>query len=78
VLEQTPPELAADIVTHGIWLTGGGALLRGLDKLLMQETGIPVHVADDPLSCVAIGAGQALDQIDMLTETHFSYAGMEA
>ena len=78
VLEQTPPELAADIVTHGIWLTGGGALLRGLDKLLMQETGIPVHIAEDPLSCVAMGAGQALDQIEMLTETHFSYAGMEA
>ncbi|MBV9868305.1 MAG: rod shape-determining protein [Abitibacteriaceae bacterium] len=78
VLEQTPPELASDIVSHGIWLTGGGAMLRGLDQLLMQETGIPVHIAEDPLSCVAIGAGQALDQIDMLSETHFDYAGMEA
>ncbi len=78
VLEQTPPELAADIVSHGIWLTGGGALLRGLDQLLMQETGIPVHVAEDPLSCVALGTGQALDQIEMLSETHFDYAGMEA
>jgi rod shape-determining protein MreB len=78
VLEQTPPELAADIVSHGIWLTGGGALLRGLDKLLEQETGIPVHIAEDPLSCVAIGSGQALDHIELLSETHFAYAGMEA
>jgi rod shape-determining protein MreB len=78
VLEQTPPELAADIVTHGIWLTGGGALLRGLDQLIMRETGIPVHVAEDPLSCVAIGTGQALAQIEMLSERHFDYAGMEA
>jgi rod shape-determining protein MreB len=78
VLEQTPPELASDIVSHGIWLTGGGALLRGLDQLIMRETGIPVHVAEDPLSCVAIGTGQALDQIEMLSETHFDYAGMEA
>jgi rod shape-determining protein MreB len=78
VLEQTPPELASDIVSHGIWLTGGGALLRGLDQLLMRETGIPVHVAEDPLSCVALGTGQALDQIEMLSQTHFDYAGMEA
>jgi len=78
VLEQTPPELASDIVGRGIWLTGGGALLRGLDQLLMQQTGIPVHVADDPLSCVAMGAGMALDQIELLSETHFAYAGMEA
>ncbi|HVF11078.1 MAG TPA: rod shape-determining protein MreB, partial [Abditibacteriaceae bacterium] len=78
VLEQTPPELASDIVSRGIWLTGGGALLRSLDELLMQQTGIPVHVADDPLSCVALGAGMALDQIELLSETHFAYAGMEA
>jgi rod shape-determining protein MreB len=78
VLEQTPPELSADIVSHGIWLTGGGALLRGLDQLLQRETGIPVHIAEDPLSCVAIGAGRALDHIEMLTETHFQYAGLEA
>jgi rod shape-determining protein MreB len=76
VLEQTPPELSSDIVNRGIWLTGGGALLRNLDKLLEHQTGIPVHVADDPLSCVAKGAGLALDQIELLTETHFSYAGM--
>jgi rod shape-determining protein MreB len=75
VLEQTPPELSSDIVSHGIWLTGGGALLRGLDQLIFKETGIPVHVAEDPLSCVAIGTGKALDQIDLLAETHFDYAG---
>jgi rod shape-determining protein MreB len=78
VLEQTPPELAADIVSHGIWLTGGGALIRGLDRLIEHETGIPVHIAEDPLSCVAIGAGQALDHIELLSETHFAYAGMES
>lgn len=78
VLEQTPPELASDIVTHGIWLTGGGALLRGLDQLIMEQTGIPVHVAEDPLSCVAMGTGRALDQIELLSQTHFDYAGMEA
>jgi rod shape-determining protein MreB len=58
VLEKTPPELAADIIDRGIILTGGGALLRGLDVLLGEVTGIPVLVADDPLSCVAIGTGQ--------------------
>lgn len=78
VLEQTPPELSSDIVSHGIWLTGGGALLRGLDQLIQKETGIPVHIAEDPLSCVAIGAGRALDHIEMLSETHFQYAGLEA
>jgi rod shape-determining protein MreB len=78
VLEQTPPELSADIVSHGIWLTGGGALLRGLDQLLHEQTGIKVHIAEDPLSCVAIGTGQALDHIELLSETHFQYAGLEA
>jgi rod shape-determining protein MreB len=57
VLEKTPPELAADIIDRGIILTGGGALLRGLDTLLGEVTGIPVIIADDPLSCVAIGTG---------------------
>jgi rod shape-determining protein MreB and related proteins len=65
-LERTPPELAADIVDKGIVLTGGGALLRGLDQLLRQETALPIAVADDPLSCVALGTGQALDQLDLL------------
>ncbi|MHB8153220.1 MAG: rod shape-determining protein, partial [Bacillati bacterium] len=57
VLEKTPPELAADIIDRGVILTGGGALLRGLDKLLSDVTGVPAIVADDPLSCVAIGTG---------------------
>lgn len=67
-LERTPPELAADIVDNGIMLTGGGALLGGLDKLLMQETGLPVDVSEDPLSCVVYGSGKALDELDLLKE----------
>ena len=67
-LENTPPELAGDIVDRGIMLTGGGALLRGLDTLLREETGLPVTIADDPLSAVARGAGMALDQLDILKE----------
>ena len=61
-LEQTPPELAADIVDKGIVLTGGGALLRNLDLVLRHATGLPVTIADDPLSCVALGTGHALDE----------------
>src|SRR4029079_6197500 len=60
-LEDTPPELAADAGDQGLILTGGGALLRNLDRLLSIETGVPAYVADDPLSCVAIGAGRALE-----------------
>ena len=60
-LEKTPPELSADIIDHGIMLTGGGALLRGLDMLISQETGMPVHVAERPLDCVADGTGKRLD-----------------
>ena len=67
-LENTPPELAGDIVDRGIMLTGGGALLRGLDILIREETGLPVTIADDPLSAVARGAGMALDQLDILKE----------
>jgi len=67
-LEQCPPELAADIVDRGIVLTGGGALLRNLDLLLREETGLPISVADDPLSTVARGAGMALDEMDLLKE----------
>ena len=63
-LEQAPPELAADIADTGIVLTGGGALLRDLDKLLSDETGLPVLVADEPLTCVARGGGKALEIID--------------
>ena len=69
VLEQTPPELSADIIERGIWLTGGGALLRGLDKVLQAATDIPVHVAEDPLSCVAIGTGRALEEMRAIRQT---------
>jgi rod shape-determining protein MreB len=65
-LERTPPELAADIVDRGIILAGGGALLNGLDKLLQQETGLPVVIADDPLSCVVLGSGAVLDELNLL------------
>jgi rod shape-determining protein MreB len=68
VLEQTPPELAADIVDKGIVLTGGVALLKNLDKLLREETGLPIIIADDPLSSVALGSGMALDNLDILKE----------
>ena len=61
-LENTPPELSADLVDMGLTLTGGGALLKNIDKRFSKETGLPVHVADDPLSCVAVGTGKALDQ----------------
>ncbi|HSC81459.1 MAG TPA: rod shape-determining protein [Chitinolyticbacter sp.] len=63
-LEQTPPELGADIAEKGMVLTGGGALLRDLDRLLMEETGLPVIVADDPLTCVVRGSGRALEKLD--------------
>jgi rod shape-determining protein MreB len=63
-LEQTPPELGADVADRGIVLTGGGALLRDLDKLLMEETGLPVIVADNPLTCVALGGGKVLELLD--------------
>ena len=63
-LEQTPPELGADVAERGIVLTGGGALLRDLDKLLMEETGLPVIIADDPLTCVARGGGRVIELID--------------
>ena len=66
VLERTPPELSADISDRGIVMAGGGSLLNGLDKLISKRTGIPVYVAEDAISCVAIGTGQALEHIDML------------
>lgn len=65
-LERCPPELSADLVERGIVLAGGGALLRGLDRLLMEETGLPVHVADDPLSAVAEGTGKVLEEFGYL------------
>ena len=69
VLESTPPELAADVMDHGIIMTGGGALLRNLDRLIARETGVPTYVADDPLSCVAIGAGRALEHFEIFRES---------
>ncbi len=65
-LERTPPELSADIIDHGIYLTGGGALLRGLDRLISKETGMPVYIAENPLDCVALGSGKVLDNFDKL------------
>ncbi len=67
-LERTPPELAADIVDKGIVLAGGGALLRNLDQLLREETGLPVVIAEDPLSCVVLGSGKVLDELDLLKQ----------
>lgn len=79
-LESTPPELAADIMDIGIYLAGGGALLRGLDRLIQAETQMPVHIADDPLSCVAFGAGAVLEEAEehpglrnaLLSSSHFT------
>jgi rod shape-determining protein MreB len=65
-LEQTPPDLGSDVAEHGIVLTGGSALLRDIDKLIMEETGLPALIADDPLTCVARGGGRILE----LTEAH--------
>lgn len=67
-LEKTPPELASDIVDRGITMTGGGSLLRNLDKLISQETGLPVVLVDDPLSAVVLGSGAVLDQLDLLKD----------
>jgi rod shape-determining protein MreB len=67
-LEQTPPELAADIVDRGIVLTGGGALLQNLDKLLREKTSLPITVTEDPLSTVALGSGKTLDSIEILKQ----------
>ncbi len=68
-LEKTPPELASDVMEQGIMLTGGGALLDGLDRLIIEETGMPVHIAEEPLDCVAKGTGKALDSIEILKKT---------
>jgi rod shape-determining protein MreB len=67
-LEQTPPELAADIVDRGIFLTGGGGLLKNLDVLIREETGLPINIAADPLSAVVLGSGKALEDLDLLKE----------
>ncbi|MDD5567319.1 MAG: rod shape-determining protein MreB, partial [Patescibacteria group bacterium] len=67
-IESTPPELVADIYERGVFLTGGGALLRNLDKILQRETQIPVHIADDPLTCVVRGAGIVLEDLEKLKD----------
>ncbi|RPF43112.1 rod shape-determining protein MreB [Hydrogenoanaerobacterium saccharovorans] len=76
-LERTPPELSADIIDHGITLTGGGALLKNLDKLVAEETGMPVYIAENPLDCVAIGTGRVLEDlgklVDVLSEDDRKY-----
>lgn len=72
VLERTPPELAADISNRGIVLTGGGALLHGIDKRIVERTGIPVIIAENPKSCVAIGTGKALNSMDILENTQLN------
>lgn len=71
-LEQTPPELGADIAEKGLVVTGGGALLRDIDRMLMEETGLPIVITDDPLTCVARGCGRALQEMDVLGDV-FAY-----
>ncbi|MFI5358657.1 MAG: rod shape-determining protein [Halanaerobiales bacterium] len=76
VLEQTPPELSADIMDRGIIMTGGGSLLTGMTTLLSKETDIPVFLADDPLTCVARGTGHALEEMDKLGDSLITYEGL--
>jgi rod shape-determining protein MreB len=71
-LEQTPPELGSDVASRGIYLTGGGALLKDIDRLLAEETGLPIHIADDPLTCVARGGGMVLEMLDKKGLSTFS------
>lgn len=73
VLELTPPELSADICESGIYLTGGGALLRGIDKMIQQKTGVKTFVAENPLECVALGTGEALSHIDILSQNGYVF-----
>lgn len=71
-LEQTPPELGSDVASRGIYLTGGGALLKDIDRLISEETGLPVYIADDPLTCVARGGGMVLEMLDKKGVSTFS------
>ena len=73
VLEKTPPELAADVIDRGIVMTGGGALLRGFHQLLTKETGVPCYVADNPIACVALGAGKALESYEVIRRSLPAY-----
>ena len=73
VLELTPPELSADICESGIRLTGGGALLRGIDEMIQKKTGIKTTVAETPLNCVALGTGEALSHIDILSQNGYVF-----
>ena len=72
-LELTPPELAADLVDNGIYLAGGGSLLRNIDKLIQKETGLPVYLAENPLYCVALGAGKALEELNLLKRVSIKF-----
>ena len=78
VLERTPPELVGDISEYGITMTGGGAMIQGLDKLLMEKTGINVYLAEDPLSCVVKGTGASLDNLHVLRDKSSYMYDMEA
>jgi len=73
VLEKTPPELASDVIDRGIVMTGGGALLRGIDQMLTKETGVPCYVADNPMACVALGAGKALQDYEVIKRSLPAY-----
>jgi rod shape-determining protein MreB len=73
VLEKTPPELASDVIDRGIVMTGGGSLLRGMDRLLTKETGVPCFVAENPIACVALGAGKALENYEVIKRSLPSY-----
>ncbi len=72
-LDKTPPELSSDIMDRGIMLAGGGALLQRLDERIRQETEMPVHIAESPLTCVAVGSGKTLEEFDVLHRQHRSY-----
>ncbi len=75
-LEKTPPELASDIMERGIMLAGGGALLKGLDLLISEETGIPVYIAENPLDCVVLGTGKVLEELDVLSNVLLSHKNL--
>ena len=73
VLEKTPPELASDVIDRGIVMTGGGSLLRNFHTLLTKETGVPCYVADNPMACVALGAGKALENYEVIKRSLPAY-----